>query len=295
MSNNYKAIFYVILSTFIGSFFAVILKSLYNELQVTTIGFFRFFFGLLILSPLILRNNFAILKTSNLKLYFLRSSLNVFGMLFNFTALGLLTLEKSAAFGFVSPIYATIFAVLILKEKIRIYRVTALIIGFIGVIIIAQPSLSGVEKGVYFALLGQLCFGMTMVLIKKMSYKDSSLTILSYQYILTSFFLFLLFVPFFEIPNSFQFLQLATAAFLGTFMHYFFNQAIRLTEVTFLTPFKYLGLIFASIFGFVYFGDVPSVYTWIGGTILFSSMLIITIRENQLSKDIVKKSDINNL
>ena len=100
-------------------------------------------------------------------------------MLFNFTALGLLTLEKSAAFGFVSPIYATIFAVLILKEKIRIYRVTALIIGFIGVIIIAQPSLSGVEKGVYFALLGQLCFGLTMVLIKKMSYKDSSLTILS--------------------------------------------------------------------------------------------------------------------
>ena len=96
MSNNYRAIFYVILSTFIGSFFAVILKSLYsNELQVTTIGFFRFFFGLLILLPLILRNNFAILKTSNLKLYFLRSSLNVFGMLLNFTALGLLTLEKS--------------------------------------------------------------------------------------------------------------------------------------------------------------------------------------------------------
>ena len=79
-------------------------------------------------------------------------------------------------------------------------------------------------------------------------------------------------------------------------MHYFFNQAIRLTEVTFLTPFKYLGLIFASIFGFIYFGRCkPSVYTWIGGTILFSSMLIITIRENQLSKDIVKKSDINNL
>ena len=50
-----------------------------------------------------------------------------------------------------------------------------------------------------------------------------------------------------------------------------------------------------SYFGFIYFGDVPSVYTWIGGTILFSSMLIITIRENQLSKDIVKKSDINNL
>ena len=89
MSNNYRAILYVILSTFIGSFFAVILKSLYSELQVTTIGFFRFFFGLLILSPLILRNNFAILKTSNIKLYFLRSSLNVFGMLFNFTALGL--------------------------------------------------------------------------------------------------------------------------------------------------------------------------------------------------------------
>ena len=119
-SNNFRSIFLIIISTALGAFFGVIIKDLFSELNVTTIGFYRFFFGLILISPLIVKNNFDVLKTSNLKLYFFRSSLNILGFLLNFTALGLLTLEKNAALGFMSPLFATILAIIILKEKIRL-------------------------------------------------------------------------------------------------------------------------------------------------------------------------------
>ena len=292
-SNNFRSIFLIIISTALGAFFGVIIKDLFSELNVTTIGFYRFFFGLILISPLIVKNNFDVLKTSNLKLYFFRSSLNILGFLLNFTALGLLTLEKNAALGFMSPLYATVLAIIILKEKIRLYRTTALIIGLIGVLIVIQPGLSGIEIGIIFAIIGQFCFGLTIIIIKMTSKKDSSLTILSYQYLLTSLFALLIYIPLLEVPNTEQFIKLLIAAIIGTLMHYTFNQAIKISDVTFITPFKYMGLVFASLLGFIFFRDVPNIYTWIGGSIIFLSVLIITIREKQLNKDIAKKSVIN--
>ena len=192
-----------------------------------------------------------------------------------------------------SPLFATILAIIILKEKIRLYRTTALIIGLIGVLIVIQPGLSGIEIGVIFAIIGQFCFGLTIIIIKLTSKKDSSLTILSYQYLLTSLFALLIYIPFLEVPNTEQFIKLLIAAIIGTLMHYTFNQAIKISDVTFITPFKYMGLVFASLLGFIFFSDVPNIYTWIGGSIIFLSVLIITIREKQLNKDIAKKSVIN--
>jgi len=294
-SNNFRSIFLIIISTALAAFFGVIIKDLFSELSVITIGFYRFFFGLILISPFIIKNNFKVLKTYNLKLYFFRSGLNILGFLFNFTALGLLTLEKHAALGFMSPLYATVLAIIILKEKIRFYRTTALIIGFIGVLIVIQPGLSEIEIGIIFAIIGNFCFGLTIIIIKLTSKKDSSLTILSYQYLLTSLFALIIYIPLFEIPNIEQFFKLLIASIIGTLMHYLFNQAIKISDVTFITPFKYLGLVFASLLGFIFFNDVPDIYTWIGGSIIFLSVFIITIRENQLNKDITKKSVINPL
>ena len=205
-SNNFRSIFLIIISTALGAFFGVTIKDLFFELNVTTIGFYRFFFGLILISPLIIKNNFNVLKTSNLKFYFFRSGLNILGFLLNFTALGLLTLEKNAALGFMSPLYATVLAIIILKEKIRF--------GLIGVLIVIQPGLSGIEIGVIFAIIGQFCFGLTIIIIKLTSKKDSSLTILSYQYLLTSLFALLIYIPLLEVPNIEQFIKLLIAAIM---------------------------------------------------------------------------------
>lgn len=294
-SNQTKAIFLIFFSTLLAVCFGTIVKTLFYELNVVTIGFFRFFLGLLIIIPLIIRKKFQALKTNNLKLYVFRSSLNILGMLMNFTALGLMTLEKNTALSFLAPIFATILAIIILKEKIRVYRTVALIIGLIGVLIIIQPGFGSFEKGIVFALIGNLSFALTIILIKKASHQDSSVTILCYQYIFTSLFAFLLFLPFGNIPNLKQLSLLLIAASFGTLMHYCFNQAIKLADVSFITPFKYLSLLWASIFGYIFFQDIPDLATWIGGSFIFSSVMIITLREKILNKDIAKKSVENNL
>ena len=284
MSNNYRAIFYVILSTFIGSFFAVILKSLYNELQVTTIGFFRFFFGLLILSPIILRNNFAILKTSNLKLYVLRSSLNVFGMLLNFTALGLLTLEKSAAFEFVSPIYATIFAVFILKEKIRIYRVTALFIGFIGAIIVLRPDIQ-LGFGPLLILLASLMWSSSMLMAKVLTKTDSTISITFWQAAGLIPATFLLAIQVWEWPTLYQLFLFLMVAVAGTLVHWFLNEALKRAEISALLPLDYLRLIWAVSFGFIFFDELPHPGLWLGAALILGASTYIGIRQAKKKKE----------
>ena len=292
---GYYSAYLIMFSTFMGALFTVLLKNLTDELNISTIAFFRFFFGLLIISPFIIKSKFKVLHTNNYKLYLFRSGLNLVGMLMYITAIGIMTLEKNAALGFIIPLYATILAVIILKEKIKIYRTVALIIGFIGVLIVIQPGLNTFEKGVIFALIGNFCVALGMIVVKKISKEDTSFTILSYLYIFSTLYTFIIYIFFWQIPDLRQIIILLIAAVLGTLGHYSFTQAIKISEVTFIAPFNYFALIWSSLFGYIIFKEIPNTYTWIGGSIIFISIMIITVREHSLKKDIVKKSIINHL
>ena len=292
---NYNSAYLVIFSTFVGAIFVSFLKGLTDELNVATIGFFRFFFGLIIILPFIVKNNFQALKTNNYKLYFFRSGLNFIGMLMHLAAIGMMTLEKNTALTFIAPLFATILAIIILKEKIKIYRTIALILGFIGVLVVIQPGLNSFEKGIYFSLIGNFCFALGMIMVKKISKEDSSFTILAYLYILTTLYTFVVYIFYWQFPNLEQLIILFIAACFGTLGHYTFNQAIKKSDVTFIAPFNYFALIWSSIFGFFIFNETPNLSTWIGGSIIFISVLIITLREIKLKKDVVKKSIINPL
>jgi len=291
---SYSA-YLILFSTFMGALFTVLLKDLTDELNIATIAFFRFFFGLLIISPFIINNKFKALQTNNFKFYLFRSVLNLVGMLMYITAIGIMTLEKNAALGFIIPLYATILAIIILKEKIKIYRSVALIIGFIGVLIVIQPGFNTFEKGVIFSLIGNFCVALGMIVVKKLSREDSSFTILSYLYILATLYTFIIYLFFGQLPDARQIIILLIAAVLGTLGHYSFTQAIKISEVTFIAPFNYFALIWSSLFGYIIFKEIPNMLTWIGGSIIFISIMIITVREYSLKKDIAKKSIINHL
>jgi len=295
INTAYYAVYLIMFSTFTGAIFSALLKDLTNELNIAAIGFFRFFFGLLIIFPFILTNKFKALHTNNFKLYFFRSGLNLVGMLAHLTAISIMTLEKNAALGFIAPLYVTILAIIILKEKIKIYRTMSLILGFIGVLIVIQPGFNTFEKGVVFALIGNFCFALSMIVVKKISKKDTSFTIFPYLYIFSTFYTFIIYIFFWQIPDLRQITILFIAAVLGTSGHYCLNQAIKISEVTFIAPFNYFALVWSSLFGYLIFNEIPNTFTWIGGSIIFISIMIITVREQNLKKDIIKKSIIHQL
>jgi len=289
MPNNKIAIFLIIISVFFGTLMLTFLKLAQEEVNVYVAGFFRFILGLIIISPYIVKTKFTVFKTSHFKKHFVRSVLNLPAMLLYFSTLVMLPIEKVTAISFVAPLIVTVLAVLFLGEKIYIYRTLALILGFSGMLIILRPGFIDISIGVYMALFSSFLWSVVIIITKKISKEDSSITILSYQSVFMSIFSFIIVLFFWETPSSKTFFYLFLAALSGTILHLALNHAYKLVDVSMTQPYSFLSLIFASIIGFLVFSEMPDLFTWLGASIIFLGVLIISYREMKLGKEIIRK------
>ena len=289
MSNNKLAIFLIITSVFFGTVMLSFLKIAQEDVNVYVAGFFRFFLGLVIILPYIIKNKDAVLKTTHLKQHFLRAILGLPAMLLYFSALVLLPIEKLTAISFVVPLIVTILAVFFLGEKIYIYRTLALILGFSGMLVIIRPGFVDISIGVYMVLFSALLWSVNIIITKKISKDDSAITILAYQSIFMSLLSFFIVLFFWEMPSIKTFVYLILAAMCGTVLHLTLNHAFKLVDVSMTQPYSFLNLVFASIIGYFVFDEMPDLYTWIGALIIFTGVLIISYREMKLDKDIIRK------
>ena len=295
MSNNKLAIFLIITSVFFGTVMLSFLKIAQEDVNVYVAGFFRFFLGLVIILPYIVKNKDAVLKTTHLKQHFLRAILGLPAMLIYFSALVLLPIEKLTAISFVVPLIVTILAVFFLGEKIYIYRTLALILGFSGMLVIIRPGFVDISIGVYMVLFSALLWSINIIITKKISKDDSAITILAYQSIFMSLLSFFIVLFFWEMPSLKTFIYLILAAMCGTVLHLTLNHAFKLVDVSMTQPYSFLNLVFASIIGYFVFEEMPDLYTWIGALIIFTGVLIISYREMKLDKEIIRKRvDIKN-
>ena len=289
LNNNQFAIFLIIISIIFGTLMGTFIKLAQEELNVFTTGFLRFFFGFLIITPYILKTKFEVFSTKNLKIHILRSALNLPAMLLGFAALAMLPLEKMTAIHFIVPIIVTILAVIFLKEKIYLYRSIALVMGFLGMLIILRPGIIDISIGIYMALISSLIWSVVIILTKKVSKDDSAITILSHQYVYMSLFSFPLVIYFWDQPNLKTIIFILCAAMSGTILHIALNHAYKLVDVTMTQPYSFLGLIVSSIIGYFVFSDKPDFYTWLGASVIFCGVLLISYRELQLNKENTRK------
>jgi len=295
MSNNKLAIFLIITSVFFGTVMLSFLKIAQEDVNVFVAGFFRFFLGLVIILPYIIKERDFVLKTTHLKQHFLRAILGLPAMLLYFSALVLLPIEKLTAISFVVPLIVTILAVFFLGEKIYIYRTLALILGFSGMLVIIRPGFVDISIGVYMVLFSALLWSINIIITKQISKDDSAITILAYQSIFMSLLSFFIVIFFWEIPSLKTFIYLILAAMCGTVLHLALNHAFKLVDVSMTQPYSFLNLVFASIIGYFVFDENPDLYTWIGALIIFIGVLIISYREIRLDKEIIRKRvDIKN-
>ena len=289
LNNNQFAIFLIIISIIFGTLMGTFIKLAQEELNVFTTGFLRFFFGFLIITPYILKTKFEVFSTKNLKIHILRSALNLPAMLLGFAALAMLPLEKMTAIHFIVPIIVTILAVIFLKEKIYLYRSIALVMGFLGMLIILRPGIIDISIGIYMALISSLIWSVVIILTKKVSKDDSAITILSHQYVYMSLFSFPLVIYFWDQPNLKTIIFILCAAMSGTILHIALNHAYKLVDVTMTQPYSFLGLVVSSIIGYFVFSDKPDFYTWLGASVIFCGVLLISYRELKLNKEITRK------
>ena len=280
----------IILSVFFSAAMSVLIKLAQQDTNVFTAAFLRFFFGVMVLSPIFIKTKLNVFKTSHLKVHFLRVLINYPSMLLFFYGINFVTIEKANSLTFIVPFIATILAVIFLKEKIYVYRIFALVLGFIGMLIIIRPGMIEVSYGVYMILISSFLWAVMIIITKILSKDESAITILSYQYLLMFLISFVFALFNWQTPSQETVLYLFLAGLSGTIFHLTLYQAYKLVDVSLVQPYSFLVLVFASILGYFVFDEVPDIYTWIGTSIIFVGIIIISIREMQINKNIVRKN-----
>ncbi|MCH9671610.1 MAG: DMT family transporter [Gammaproteobacteria bacterium] len=255
-----------------------------DALHPIEIAFFRNVFGVVALTPVFLRLGLRVLHTQRLSLHVTRAMIQSAGMVSFFVALTMIPISEVTALSFSAPLFATVLAVIVFRERIRLRRISALLIGFVGVLIILRPGESVMSAGAILVICSSLGWAIAMLVIKTLTKTDSPVTMTAYAALLMSPVTLVPALFFWTWPTLPQFGLLLCIGIVGTLGHVSFASAFREAELSAILPLDFLRLIWASLFGYFVFAESPSVFTWTGGLMIFASATYIAIREARLSR-----------
>ena len=242
--------------------------------------FFRGFFGLLPTYFLIPKNKLkTFYTTARLKEHLFRCLMGLMALIAIVVALRELPLAVVVSLSYAAPLFITVLSIFLLSEKVGIFRWLAVLIGFIGVIIIAEPGFKGMNYLYFLPLI--FCIGMAFVTItiRKLSTTEP-IWLISIFFTITISIAGLATIPMgWIMPNFQDFILLALIGVTGGSANLFLTQSYKLSEVSLVAPLKYLALIFAIIFGYLIWNEIPTIKTLIGASLVILASLIIFKRE----------------
>ena len=279
LSKNQLGFLYMFLSVCTFSIMDLIVKWS-GDYPTGQVMFFRGFFCFFPTFFLIPRERIkTFYKTKRPKEHFFRCIMGLMALVAIFIALRKLPLAIVVSLSFSAPLFITILSIFLLSEKVGIYRWLAVLIGFVGVIIITEP---GIEEMNYLYLLPIIfCVGMSFVTItiRKLS-STEPIWLISIFFSIMILIASLMTIPFgWVMPNFHDFILLSLVGIMGGSANLFLTQSYKLSEVSLVAPLKYLSLIFAIIFGYLIWNEVPTTKTLIGASLVVSASLIIFRRE----------------
>ena len=246
--------------------------------------FLRLLFALILILPFAFRARLTFGKTQQLKTHMLRSAVGICAMWVWFMSISIVPITDQTALSFLAPIFTTLGAILFLKEIVRIRRWLAIIIGLSGAIVIVRPGFAELSVGHLYAVGSAMMMGMSMLLIKHLTAKDSPLMIVFFSHI---FMTPLAFVPAMLVWSHFPpelYLYLMGFAPFAFFGHFALAKAYSLADASFVAALDYARLPFAALIGWLMFAEFSDIWTWIGASIIFASAFYIVRREVQLAR-----------
>ncbi len=246
------------------------------------IVFLRNLSATLFLMPMLLWRGRALLRSNAFHLYGVRVGISIFSMTAWFYALALIPVAEVTAIGFLAPLFGTLGAIAFLGEKVRIRRWTALIVGFIGAMIILRPGTDSFGIGQACAIFNAMSSGLVTVLLKQLSGEDDSgkIVFLTTILMLPPTLVPALFV--WQTPGWEYLPVILTIGFTAVLGHYCLMRGFASTEASLVMTFDFSRLPFAVLIGWWMFGEVTDIWTWVGATVIFISAAYITRREAKL-------------
>ncbi|HEY4264085.1 MAG TPA: DMT family transporter [Micropepsaceae bacterium] len=252
------------------------------------IVFFRSVLGIpVIVAMAYATGGLRLLATARIDSHALRSIAGTVAMFCNFAAYTYLPLADATAIGFAAPLFVVILAALMLSERVHVTRWSAVLVGFIGVVIIAGPE-AGLSRsalyGAIFALTGAGLTAVAMIFLRRMSAHEHSITI-AFYFMLTSAAVSLTTLVFgWNWPTGAEAAVLILTGLAGGVGQLFLSFSYRYGEASVLAPFDYAAMIWAVVLGYFVFAELPGPQVWFGGTIVIAAGLLILWRERQLGR-----------
>lgn len=255
-------------------------KYLSNEIHIFEITFLRCLLVIFVLSPLIFKQGLGTFITQQPKIQFYRIITNSVAMICFFYGLTLTTLSQVTALNLTVPIFGTILAIIFLNEKIKARRIVALLIAFLGTIIVLRPDAS-INIGGFLILLSSFIWSISLIFIKKLTKTDSAVTISLYAGLGMIPATFIVAFPYLVMPNVEQFVIIIFIAITGTIAQTLLNSAFKRGKLSILLPFDFLKLVWATLIGYTLFVESTPYSLWLGGFLIVFSASYIAWRERR--------------
>ena len=251
--------------------------------------FLRFFIGFIQIFFIIPKEKLlSFYKTTRPGLHAFRAFTGAAAIIALFIGLRELPLADVVSLTFGGPIFVTVASIFFLSEKVGIKRWSAVFLGFIGMLLIVQPAF--IDLNFYYITPIVFCifFACVAISVRSLSKTEPNYRIAFYFTFLCSLLgIVTIFKGDWVLPNKIDFLIFIIMGLCGSIANLLLTQSYRLAEASLVTPIKYLSLVFAIVFGFLIWSEIPKLLTLFGALLVITSSLIIFMRENKLKKQII--------
>lgn len=260
-------------------------RSLSDTMTAYQIVFWRMAVSMAMLMPFYAWKGFHHLHSRRVSMHAQRAVLNFVGMLLWFYAIGVVPLGKAVAIHFTLPLFVLLLAALVLGEKVGPRRVGATFVGFCGTLIILRPGLADVGLPEAMILGSAALYAATVIYLKKMVATETPLALTFY----TNAFIFLFSIPaalYYWVPaTTADIIPILVVGILGTAAPFLFTTALRSADASVIATLDFLRLPFTAGLAYALFDEVPEIWVWVGGAVIFFSTYYITMRESRLARE----------
>lgn len=263
---------------------AVCIRIMATELNPFMIGLLRNTFGLIFFMPLLLRSGLGTFSTGRWPLHLVRTAFAVLSALFFFWGIARVPLADAIALNFAAPIFAAVFAVIVFGERMGLRRWTATLVGFVGILIILRPGFQTINLGLVAVLLAALCWAVMVLCNKALTRTDTMTQIVILNLVVAVPVSLALAIPVWQTPGWDMVLYGAIQGLLGTTAHFLVAKGFQIADASHIMPFDFLRLPFTIGLAFVFFSEVPDLFTVLGATVVFASTTYIALRSRRVAK-----------
>ncbi|MDR1375206.1 MAG: DMT family transporter [Holosporaceae bacterium] len=286
-SNYQRGVFFLLLMMAVSSLNDIIAKFMGQRLEAMEVIFFRFFFGFITLSPLMLTRGMKIFKTQQLGSNVVRGVLGALSFFLYTYSVIHISLVEVVSILWTIPLFVLLLSLIFLGESVSGTRWIATLVGFVGLSFI---TLYGSENSVSFRLLyivpiaSSFLFAVQDVMIKKIVDQEDRITMLLYFALVASLLTLVPTLFVWDTPTFFELTMLLLLGLNGNLMQYLIFKAFSAADLSALAPYRYVEFLFSALFAFAFFGEIPGMNVLTGALILIPSTLYLAYTENQKKK-----------